>query len=212
MNSRYALLAFSILALSACAGTHEPVSSVPTQTVQGNPTSVDFAEVSVVFKNNRCMNCHSGNNPDAHLNLTVYAQAKAAKDNIRKDVDSGDMPKHGQHLSAGDQAIVDTWVLQGAPDTVTPLSPPTTDDPTDIRFAQVTVVFQNNKCLKCHSSDPSGKEPAAKLDLTQYAQAKAAADDIQKDVHSGKMPKKSNPLDAADLAVIDAWVAAGAPN
>jgi nitrate reductase cytochrome c-type subunit len=206
MKIRNVLTVLSMLGLAACAGYHNPNGSESiVQTVQGNPAPVDFAEVSKVFNNNRCMNCHSGSNPDAHLDLTVYAQAKTAAKAIQGDVDSGDMPRNGPHLNSADQAMVDTWVLQGAADTQTP---PTVPAPTVVGFTQVTVVFQNNKCLTCHS----GSKPAAKIDLTQYAVAKANAADIQKDVQSGKMPKKANPLNSADLAVIDAWIQGGTPN
>ena len=91
-----------------------------------------------------------------------------------------------------------------------------------VTFAQVATIAKRN-CIGCHS----GAHPKHGLDLTSYAMIMKGDKEgkvvVPKDAGSSRLSKSvhrkgaapmppAGPLPASDVALIDAWIKAGAPS
>jgi hypothetical protein len=84
----------------------------------------------------------------------------------------------------------------------------------------VLPIFQRS-CIKCHGGDSTEEGLVLKTAAqtlkgsnngTVITPGKAAESLLVKQITSGKMPKRANPLPKAEVDLIAAWVNAGAPN
>jgi mono/diheme cytochrome c family protein len=129
---------------SASQPTHEPAA--PTQTsapadtaAPANPTesvsptedpstaTVSFANDVLPILQNRCRNCHGGNDTEEGLALLTYDDVMKGSDNgfvvipgnaanslLVEVVLNQDMPKRGPKLTPAQVQIIADWVNQGA--------------------------------------------------------------------------------------------------
>ena len=82
--------------------------------------SVTFsATVNSILDRNNCLNCHSGNNPSANINLQGYANARAAAGggrligSINHAAGFSPMPQGGNKMSACDINKIKAWIDGG---------------------------------------------------------------------------------------------------
>jgi hypothetical protein len=106
--------------------------------------------------------------------------------------------------------LVRKWILQGARNNSC-LS--AACDSVNVTYNQTIRPLMTNKCNGCHGS----VTPSSNINLTSYAGVKAIADNgtLWASVkHTGPypMPKNGPKLSTCELAQINAWIKAGAPN
>ena len=70
-------------------------------------------QIAPIIKAN-CLTCHGGSSPQAGVNLSTYAGAKANGPAANDVIQGGAMPPAGQ-LSAADMALFQAWVDAGEP-------------------------------------------------------------------------------------------------
>ena len=146
-------------------------------------------------------------------------------------VATGQMPKRAPDLSQAEIDTIIAWVEAGAPESGAATTDPATtnaitDTQTTVDLANVS--FQNHvlpifmeSCAECHGDD----NPEEGLVLTSYEDVMAgsiygsvvkpgAPDDsyLVELVSTGQMPKRGADLTADQIAVIVAWIEAGAPD
>lgn len=200
-------------------------SYAPAKTPGDEKATVELTSFAALSKNifeKKCVGCHSGSAPEGDLDLSSYDKILGNKgvvvlgqpdaSSLYKEVKSGDMPMHGQPLSAGEVQAIGEWIAAGAPDgdfgaaTV----PPT--------FKEVQTKLFDAYCVKCHS----GTKPAKKIDLSNYASLMAKKDLVVPGqsnnsvvyliIKAGKMPPKGVVIPADALDLLKAWIDAGASN
>ncbi len=111
------------------------------------------------------------------------------------------------NLSANDVRAIAAFLRN--PDAVPPPSPPappTAPPPgTPVTYrGQVKAILDAN-CAGCHG----GKSPSAGIRLDTYAGASANADRALAAVQAGRMPLGGSPLPAADVQMLQDWIAGG---
>lgn len=213
------------LALSGCPGfgdetlaEREGIDEVPTWE----------RDIEPLFERH-CWSCHGDpTRANAPFSLVTYEQAVARRDAIRRTVvELGSMPKTGP-LPDRERALVDAWIAGGTPrgeppadagppaDMGPPPDQPTWDDPIAGIFAE--------HCTACHA----GAEPFGGLDLSSYEGFRTGG--FSGDLTGGGDPDRSLLIDRLrarrglplmpqggpmlpeeTIALIEAWIAAGAP-
>ncbi len=93
------------------------------------------------------------------------------------------------------------------------LTPPSVGQaPFDVRaklgFEIVKTILARNKCLECHSAERGNR---GGLNLESYASVKPAAASVASTTASGFMPLGGPRVNVGDVAVLQAWADAGAP-
>lgn len=92
---------------------------------------------------------------------------------------------------------------------------------TTVSFSKDVLPIFQRSCIKCHGGDSTEEglvlKTAAQVikgsnNGTVITPGKAAESLLVKQITSGKMPKRANPLPKAEVDLIAAWVNAGAPN
>lgn len=80
--------------------------------------------------------------------------------------------------------------------------------PAEIYFASIQSSILEPSCYACHSAAAGNK---GGVNLETYANVKAQLADVQADVDSGDMPQSGPEVSASLKAVLDQWIANGAP-
>lgn len=75
-------------------------------------------------------------------------------------------------------------------------------------FEVVQSILQSNRCLDCHSAAGGNR---ANVNLETYTSTKSQADSILSTTKSGAMPLGGPKISDKDFGILEAWVAAGAP-
>jgi len=116
------MIVVGLTILSACGTT-------PKSTSSGTITPVSFAQDVAPIFNQRCIQCHSGDQASAQLDLSSYSgviagssrgavvtAGDAGNSRLIEMVSSGLMPKSGALLTADQIATLENWVNSGAKD------------------------------------------------------------------------------------------------
>ncbi|MBW7881311.1 MAG: c-type cytochrome [Caldilineaceae bacterium] len=150
---------------------------------------------------------------------------------------SGKMPKRGDPLTPEEIEIIIAWIRAGAPEQGTPsgeATPAPAETPDALPEESTPAVdlanvsFQNHvlpifeqHCAECHGDEKA--EEGLKLIRyntalagSQYGPVIVPGDPdnsyLVEMIVSGKMPKRGDPLSPAEIEIITAWIAAGAPD
>jgi len=115
-----------------------------------------------------------------------------------------------------------TVILSACGGSQAPVASPTPRDPNiPVSFSKDIMPILQTSCVKCHG----GARTNRGLDLTTYDKlmagsvrgavvtpGDAAGSTLFQMIQQGKMPKQGSPLTAAQMGLIQSWIAAGAPN
>ena len=169
----------------------------------------------------KCLACHSGGD----LDVSLYSSVKSNLSEIeRKAIKEKSMPK-GKSLSAGETALLSSWINMGAPEFAKGEVPPTPSPPLVLEptYASIYKNIIAVKCLICHSA--GGK--AEHIPLGTYSDLIDSPREIVlpgNPDESGiiiaisrgdekRMPPASvgaSPLNEKEIAVIYEWIKSGA--
>jgi uncharacterized membrane protein len=214
-TSIFSMSAFLFL-LQGC-GIYETKGASPTaesSALTADPNNqITYAQVNQLIISQSCLTCHSASSDSGGLALTSYANVSAIIDEIKGDIDSGDMPQNGS-LSASQIALFDQWYAQGhlefggvvASPTPSPIPSATPVLSSTVTFTQVNQTVFSTSCLKCHSSTKS----SGGVILDTYADVSKSLSEVTADINSGHMPADGS-LTSAQKTLFDAWIAQGAP-
>ncbi len=216
-------------------GADGPISNGPPSPSAGTPVGDGVpCDVADVLSQN-CTSCHSGATPSAGVDLTTFASLVGpskvdpsasiiVRSASRMHNTQNPMPSSGQ-LPAAKIAVIDQWIAAGTPkgacnspaNPTNPTNPTNPPAPVDGVPCDVAGVLAKS-CTSCHS----GATPSAGVDLTTYAalMAPSPADPsssiIQRSalrMNDAQAPMPATgQLPAADIAIIEQWIAAGTPN
>jgi len=208
-------LAISFL-VSAC-GIYETKVANPNAESAGltaDPsTQITYAEVNQFIVSQSCLSCHGASNSQGGVNLTTYALVSSHIQDMKDDIDSGDMPQTG-HLSASQIALFDQWFKQGHLELGGVVTPSPTAAPTvsptpvlslGVSFAQVNQAVFQASCMTCHSAAVA----KGGVVLDSYANVAKSLSDVTADIDSGDMPENGS-LTANQKNLFDSWIAGGA--
>lgn len=120
------------------------------------------------------------------------------------------MPPEGEEPLTADQIqLIFTWIAQGAQNNSCSAC-----DTAEVTFSNTIHPLVEIKCQGCHS----GAQPSANLSLLDYtdistiALSGALLSSVTGTNSFTQMPFNANPLPACEIDLIEAWVAAGAPD
>jgi uncharacterized membrane protein len=192
---------------------------VPTATpvVIGTPvpgggalSSVSYAQVASAIFTPSCVSCHSGSSPSAGISLDTYAAVYSNVSLIQSVAITSTLMPPGGALSASNQTLLQTWISQGAPQTVN--QPVVTPSPTPALVATYTSIRAQiilPKCLLCHVAGGGGDG----LVLDTYSAVNKNKSDMLEKIKDGSMPPRGyTAVTPAELTVFQQWISAGAPN
>ncbi|MBX3016533.1 MAG: hypothetical protein KF767_01490 [Bdellovibrionaceae bacterium] len=184
---------------------------------------LDFQTIQANILGPRCYGCHlpeTGNKGNS--NLATYNDVRAQLGRVAfRSLESKDMPP-AHPLSADEMALLTAWMDAGAPEIA--MGIPDGGDraldqgPTD--FRKISQGVFAGKCLSCHQPKYNGDgdgavavRAAADLDLTDFAQVKAAATKIfDRVIVKQDMPVQPLPgLSPKERRVILKWFELGMP-
>lgn len=204
-------------------------------------SDVNFNDDVLPIFMQHCSECHGEDNPDEGLVLTSYDDVmlgsiygSVIKPNdvegsyLVELVESGQMPKRGEDLTPAEIETIIAWVEAGAPETGTDGDDASDGSGETAAVTPETVSFQGDvlpllieHCAECHGDD----DPDEGLVLTSYDDVMfgsiygsvikpndVAGSYLIELVESGQMPKRGDDLTADQVAVLVAWVEAGAPD
>ena len=214
-------LALSSLAfiLTAC-GIYQTKGANPSAesgALTADPNiQITYAQVNQLIITQSCLSCHSDSTNRGGVALTSYAKVNAVIDEMKADIDSGDMPETGS-LSTSQIALFDQWYTQGHLEfggtstgsptpTATPIPSGTPVLSSTVTFAQVNQAVFQTSCLKCHNSTKS----SGGVILDTFANVSKSLSDVTSDIDSGDMPE-DGPLTSAQKTLFDTWILEGAP-
>jgi mono/diheme cytochrome c family protein len=223
-----------------------PPTATPAPAASPEPAeTVDLANVTYVedilpIFEERCSECHSGEDPEEQLELTRYRSALAGSQNgpvivpgdpensyLVEQVVSGRMPKDRDPLPEHEIDLIIAWIEQGAPDgeanapeeTGAEQEPAASVDLANVSYQNDVLPIFEAHCSECHS----GEEPEEQLELTRYRSAIAGSQNgpvivpgdpehsfLVDQIVSGRMPKRGDPLSQQEIDVIIAWIEQGA--
>jgi len=229
-------LAFLSVSLLVGCGIHETKNSSSNQTIPAgsvllNPTTqLSYAQISSSVFQVSCGSCHMNGVESGGVSLNTYAEVIGQLSTIESVVFNGSpvqMPPSG--MPDGEMQVLQQWINQGTPDTVSTSS--TTATPTPIPTATpvpstlvptyssiLTNVF-TPKCLACHAS--GGEASNYPLDSYSAMMAKnglvvkgsPSSSRVVTEIESGSMPPSNSGIPAvtaAELSVIETWITNGA--
>ena len=218
-NMKFRLLPICLLVfyMTACGiyktKGNDGAASLDAAALTADPnTQITYAQVNQLVISQSCLSCHSAAVARGGIILTTYAQVNAAINDMKDDIDSGDMPQDGA-LASSQVALFDQWFSQGhlemggvapAP-TATPIPTPTPVLTSAITFAQVNQNVFQTSCLRCHNSVTS----SGGVILDTFANVTHSLSDVTADIDSGDMPA-DGPLTTAQKTMFDEWIASGA--
>jgi mono/diheme cytochrome c family protein len=214
------------------------IGSHSNSIAQGNKPPTFEADVLPVLKA-KCIACHSGEKPQAQLDLqtkpSIIAGGKAGgaivvgsseKSLLVEKVLSASMPPVGEKLTAAEIALIRLWIDKGAPAESQSQQLASTHSPSGITENEVTPILQM-RCIVCHGK----RRQEGGLDLrTQASRLKGGKSGpalvagkpeeslLMKRILSGEMPPSKmlfdfavRPPTSAEVDVVRKWIAAGAP-
>lgn len=195
-----------------------------------DPDSVYFErDVLPILQSNCALdNCHSTQSHEegiiyanyeytlvtGRINLNSPSNSTMYRVLIDNDPDDRMPPSPYSALSSAQISTILRWIQQGAKNLhCVEVAPCETEN---VSFASMIQPIINNKCKGCHS----GTYPSGNVPLASYANVKAIADNgalVGVIMHQTPYAPMPYPLGSASLpdceiAQIQAWVAAGAPN
>jgi hypothetical protein len=211
------------------AATNESVA----QLLQNPSAHISYAQVKQFVIAPSCMGCHSAARASGGISLETYALVAAQIQDMKADIDSGDMPLNGS-LSSDQIKLFDKWFAEGYPETgaggevpmptppasaspsvsppvatptVNPSSPSATPPPQSLRisFADVNREVFQVSCLTCHSASAH----RGGIILTTYPEVKALLADVKADILDGSMPINGM-LTSDQKNLFNTWIAEGA--
>lgn len=221
--------------------TQPPPNPIPEPTATPSPTPTRFPRVGNLpsfeqlksyVLNGKCLNCHDGSDDiviDLHTYPLFTAKSEVIRNCITLPIDArGHMPKKRKdQLTDNELMTLLAWLDSGCPEhgqgnwlppesrqpvpTPVPTSTPTTVTALP-SFTQMKSLFLDKKCLDCHD----GADEMS-VDLRTYTLFVAKLATIRKRIvlplnERGHMPKKSKTqLSDGELAILLAWIDAGAP-
>lgn len=161
----------------------------------------------------RCVTCHNEGG-QAPFSLSTYAQVAAKQSAMVYALETGSMPVQGfAPLSSTERDLLLQWLDKGA---VRGESPEQFSS-TPYTYYGHTKAILEAKCANCHSPGE-----IAPFSLTDYESVYAVRAAIAHQIDSGAMPpwpptegylrvQKSRALGNEDKAILNSWLAAGAP-
>ena len=224
--------------IRALIATMVLIGSHSNSIAQGNKPPTFESDILPVLKA-KCLTCHSGQKPQAQLDLqtkpSIIAGGKAGraivvgsseKSLLVEKVLSGSMPPVGEKLTAAEIALLRLWIDKGAPVDGEAQQLALKQSPTEITENEVTPVFQM-RCVVCHGK----RRQEGGLDLRTQASrlkggksgpalvpGKAGESLLMKRILSGEMPPSKmlfdfavRPPTSAEVEVVRKWIEAGAP-
>lgn len=186
-------------------------------------TQIDYATINTQVISNNCLECHSaaaGNK--GGINLETYQNLKANLIDVQADLADDSMPKDRNPLSAAEKDLVNTWIKNGAPETVSnnnPTGPSVSPSPTPpavvnpppqpsgTNYQTVNSQVLQPYCLSCHSAAGGNR---AGINLESYSNVLKNITAVKSTINSGSMPRGTT-LSASQKKLILDWIAAGAP-
>jgi mono/diheme cytochrome c family protein len=187
----------------------------------------------------RCVACHSGQTPQAQLNLQTKSAiitggksgraivvGSSEKSLLVEKVVSGSMPPAGEKLTAAEIALIRLWIDKGAPADGEMSQNAAKKSAAEITENEVMPIFQM-RCTVCHGK----RKQEGGLDLrTQASRMKGGKSGpalvpgkpeeslLMKKVLSGEMPPAKmlyefavRPPSSSEVEVLRHWIEAGAP-
>jgi Protein of unknown function (DUF1553)/Protein of unknown function (DUF1549)/Planctomycete cytochrome C len=187
----------------------------------------------------RCMACHSGETPQANLNLQTKAAiltggksgralvvGSSEKSLLVEKIVSGAMPPAGEKLTAAEIALIRLWIDKGAPSDGETSQTAAKKSEVGVTENEVMPIFQM-RCTVCHGK----RRQEGGLDLrTQASRLKGGKSGpalvpgkpeeslLMKRVLSGEMPPAKmlyeyavRPPSSSEVEVLRHWIEAGAP-
>lgn len=225
---RLSFAAISLFLIAFQSNSVAQVSPVPT-----------FESAILPILEARCVACHSGQTPQAQLNLQTKSAlitggksgraimvGSSEKSLLVEKVLSGSMPPAGEKLTAAEIALIRLWIDKGAPANGE-MSQTTAKKPAvAITENEVMPIFQM-RCTVCHGK----RKQEGGLDLrTQASRLKGGKSGpalvpgkpeeslLMKKVLSGEMPPPKmlyeyavRPPSSSEVDVLRHWIEAGAP-
>ena len=196
-----------------------PPTTVPTSNC--SPDTVYFQNTIGPLINSTCAmaGCHdattkaSGVNLSAYANIVKYVSAgNAAGSTLYTITKSGSMPRGSvPKYTAAQLTQLQTWINQGAKNNFC-----TSCDTTSSYKTAIAPLITTN-CIGCHSS-ASAAASGGGIDLSTYATIQVYAlngrlmGSVNHAAGYSAMPKNVAQLPACQIAQIQKWVTAGAPN
>lgn len=224
MRARVFGLFLAALALGGCNYSRMKDAARPNLGAAGARAlgPLDFQTVQANVLGPRCYGCHlpeTGNKGNS--NLATYNDVRAQLGRVAfRSLETKDMPP-GDPLSADEMALLTAWMDAGAPEQAIPGGRDPDEraldeGPTD--FRKISRGVFAGKCLSCHQpkfndAGAVAVRPAADLDLSDYAQVKAAATRIfDRAIVKQDMPVQPLPgLSPKERRVLLKWFELGMP-
>ncbi len=171
-------------------------------------TQYDFATVLETVLRPKCMNCH-----DRHGAYENYQVVKASLQSILQRVQTKNLklfmpPQDYPQLSEDEQAMLEEWILAGAPEVKQEaIEPEVKPEPFDlIAFSEIKEkVLEPYNCVACHSH------------YNNYASVRESVGAIASTVANDKMPfprrrfGSVEPVSEEDKDLLLTWINQGAP-
>jgi len=213
------------------------IGSHSNSIAQDNKTPTFESDVLPVLEA-KCIACHSGQTPQAKLDLqaklSIITGGKSGraivvgsseKSLLVDKVLSGSMPPVGEKLTAAEIALIRLWIDKGAPADGEAHQLALKQSPSEITENEVTPIFQM-RCIVCHGK----RRQEGGLDLrTQASRLKGGKSGpalvagkpeeslLMKRILSGEMPPSKmlfdfavRPPTSAEVEVVRKWIEAGA--
>ena len=232
------MLSFCSRQVRALFATFILIGSHSNFMAQGNKTPTFEADVLPVLKT-KCIACHSGEKPQAQLDLhtkpSIITGGKSGraivvgssdKSLLVEKVLSGSMPPVGEKLTTAEIALIRLWIDKGAPADGEAQQLGLKQSPSEITENEVTPIFQM-RCVVCHGK----RRQEGGLDLrTQASRLKGGKSGpalvagkpeeslLMRRILSGEMPPAKmlfdfavRPPTSAEVEVVRKWIEAGAP-
>ncbi len=208
------LLAFGFIFLLSCEyRVDKSEQNANPSKFQGKlDQQLNFAVVSDQVLKPKCLQCHSDAQKNSGgVNLETYASVRSVLDDIKNDVQSGDMPRSpAAPLTDEEKYLVLAWIQIGAPKDsppinsspepapvpqATPMPSPTPierDLPTpglEPKFSLIFNLIFKTKCLECHQAGGD----AELIPFEKYSDIVFGKMVIPKDPEHSILPKHLKP-------------------
>ena len=204
----------------------------PMDTVTGQPCDPDTVyfqlQVLPLLKSNCAFSgCHDAATAQKGVILESYTSAvqtadvepflpgesKIYKLLVDDDEDKRMPPPPAARLAPEQIQLIEKWILQGAKNlSCDPGS--NACDTTNVSYSMTVKPILANHCTGCHS----GNTPSGDIDLSMHSGVKDVAASgqllgaISWNINFVNMPQGGDQLPACDIAKIENWINAGAPN
>jgi len=231
-----ALLAASELPVGELAAVPQEEASTTGGNEEGVPANINFTDHILPIFLDQCAECHGDDNPEEGLVLTTYQDVmlgswygsvvKAgdpAGSYLVELVETGQMPKQGDDLTAEQINTIIAWIEAGVPEFGSESEPTEAEavTPETVSFADDVLPILLDRCAECHGDDnpEEGLVLLTHNDLmlgSWYGSVVKPGDPagsyLLELVETGQMPKKGDDLTKAEIDAIIAWIEAGAPD